>query len=104
MGRWLLVSFQPEVPLEPMLAGLLSAQLGVLVVQFDGQQMIAQGAGVGTTRRYRVTQAVAEGLTVVSYDDKGVPYDAVGEFHGNDLYFASLTIPWRGRGILRRIP
>lgn len=96
------MSFQSEVPLEPMLASLLAAQMGVLVVQFDGQQMVASGAGVGTTRRYRVTQAAGDGLTLVSYDDTGAAYDAVGEFRGNELWFASLTIPWRGRGVLRR--
>lgn len=104
VGNWVLVSYQPETPLEPMFAGLLAAQMGTLVAQFDGQQMIIAGTGVNTTRRYRVTQGSGDRLAVVTYDENGIPYDAVGEFKGNELWFASLTIPWRGRGVLRRAP
>lgn len=103
VGNWVLVSYQPETPLEPMFAGLLAAQMGTLVAQFDGQQMIIAGTGVNTTRRYRVTQGSGDRLAVVTYDENGIPYDAVGEFKGNELWFASLTIPWRGRGVLRRV-
>ena len=103
VGEWLLISYQPETALEPMFAGLLAAQMGTLVARFDGQQMTATGTGVGTTRRYRVTQANGDRLTVVTYDESGIAYDAVGELRGNELWFASLTIPWRGRGVLRRI-
>jgi hypothetical protein len=102
LGTWVLVSFQPEDRLEPMFASLLAAQMGAMTVQFDGQQMAATGVGVATTRRYRVTQAGGDGLTVVTYDDQGIPYDAAGQFRGNELWFASLTAPWRGRGVMRR--
>jgi len=85
-----------------MFASLLAAQMGAMTVQFDGQQMIATGVGVATTRRYRVTQAGGDGLTVVTYDDQGIPYDAAGQFRGNELWFASLTAPWRGRGVMHR--
>ena len=101
-GTWILMSFQSEVPLEPMFAGLLSAQFGTMQVQFDGQQMVATGPGVSTTRRYQVTQASDDRLSVVTFDDRGISYDAVGEFRGEELYFASLSTPWRGRGVLRR--
>jgi len=103
IGAWVLVSYQPETPLEPMFAGLLAAQMGTLIAQFDGQQMSVTGTGVSTTRRYRVTQGSGERIAVVSYDESGIPYDAVGEFRGNELWFASLTMPWKGRGVLRRI-
>ena len=103
-GNWILMSFQPEVPLEPMFASLLSAQLGTMQVQFDGRQMVmvATGPGVTTTRRYQVTQASGDRLSVATYDDRGISYDAVGDFRGEELYFASQSSPWRGRGVLRR--
>lgn len=103
-GRWLLVSFQPEVNLEPMLGALLAAQMNRMVVTFQAPQMHAAGMGVDTTRRYQVTEALGERVSVRTVDDTGVTYDAVGEFRGADLYFESRTIPWRGRGILRRMP
>lgn len=102
MGDWVLVSFQPDNTLEPMLASLLTAQFGNMIVHFDGQSMVANGAGVRVQRRYRVTQADGDQLALVNYDDNGIAYDAVGMFHGNELWFSSLTDPWRGRGILRR--
>ena len=102
MGRWVLISYQPELPLEPMFQGLLQAQFGSMIVEFDGQQMVGNGTGVSVVRRYRLTQAWADRITIITYDDKGVSYDADGEFRGNDLYFISHTIPWRGRGVLRR--
>jgi hypothetical protein len=103
-GRWLLVSFQPEVNLEPMLRALLDAQMNRMVVTFQAPQVRAVGTGVDTTRRFQVTEAVGARVSVRTIDDTGVTYDAVGEFRGPDLYFESRTIPWRGRGILRRLP
>ena len=103
IGEWVLVSYQSEAPLEPMFAGLLAAQMGTLVAHFDGQQMSATGTGVSTRRRYRVTQANGDRVAVVTYDESGIAYDAEGEFRGNELWFASLTSPWRGRGVLRRV-
>jgi hypothetical protein len=102
LGRWVLISYEPELPLEPMFQGLLQAQFGSMIIEFDGQQMTGNGTGVSVVRRYRLTQAWGDRLTVITYDDKGVAYDADGEFRGNDLYFISHTSPWRGRGILRR--
>jgi hypothetical protein len=102
-GNWVLLSYQPELGLEPMFQSLLAAQFGAMNVSFDGQQMLATGPGVNVVRRYRVTQAWGDRITVVTYDDKGIAYDADGEFRGNDLYFISQTTPWRGRGILRRM-
>src|SRR6185295_9435183 len=45
-GTWLLVDFQPQVPLEPMLAQLLSMQMGRLTVQLDSGRLVANGIGV----------------------------------------------------------
>jgi hypothetical protein len=103
-GRWVLVSFQPQESLEPMLAGLLAAQFGALTVTFDGQQQLeAQGVGVTATRRYEISEAQANRFKLVSYDDKGVPYETWGEFRSDsELWFDSRTPPWRGTGTLQR--
>lgn len=103
MGSWVLESFRPEAPLEPMLAGLLAAQFGNMVVQFDGQTMLASGVGVSTTRRYEITEAQFNRFKLVSYDDKGVSYETWGQFRNTgELWFDSRTPPWRGTGSLRR--
>ena len=103
-GRWLLVSFQPEVNLEPMLGAMLAAQMNQMVVTFQKPQVNARGVGVDTTRRYQVIDALGARVAVRTIDDAGATYDAVGEFRGSDLFFESRTIPWRGRGVLRRLP
>ena len=103
-GRWLLVSFQPEVTLEPMLGALLAAQMNQLVVTFQAPQMHARGVGVDTIRRYKVVDALGARVAIRTVDDSGATYDAVGEFRGQELFFESRTIPWRGRGVLRRLP
>ncbi|MEZ4226486.1 MAG: hypothetical protein R3B13_36405 [Polyangiaceae bacterium] len=103
-GRWLLVDFQPEVRAEPMLAALLSAQLNHMVITFQSPSVRAAGVGVDTTRQYKVVDALGERVAVRTTDETGVAYDAVGVFRGTDLLFESRTIPWRGRGVLRRLP
>lgn len=100
-GAWVLEGFRPEVPLEPMLQGLLAAQLGHLRVTFDGKQVVALGPGVSATRRYVVTDAVFDRVKVTVYDE-GIPYQVEGEFKGNQIQFHALTSPWRGTGVLVR--
>lgn len=103
VGTWLLTSFQPEQPLEMMLNLLLQAQIGTLKVRFDGQQMIVDGAGVQTTRRYTITQAYQDQLALTSYDAEGIGYNVRGAFNGNVIEFESLSSPWRGHGTLQRV-
>jgi hypothetical protein len=101
-GQWTLVEFQPEIGLEPMLAQLLSAQIGRLAVQFDGSRMTATGVGVQAVRTYRIDDASADGFSMTLFDQIGVTYSAQGTFDGNLVRFQSLTSPWNGHGVLRR--
>jgi hypothetical protein len=103
-GTWLLTSFQPATSLEPMLALLLQAQIGHLTVKFDGQQMVVSGSGLSTTRRYTITQATGDQLSLTSFDAEGIGYNVRGELRGDVLQFESLSSPWRGQGTLQRLP
>lgn len=100
-GNWVLTNFQSEVPLEPMLQGLLAVQIGHLRVSFDGKQITALGPGVSATRQYVVTDAAFQRVSVTVYDE-GVPYRVAGEFQANQIAFHALTSPWRGTGTLVR--
>lgn len=102
MGSWVLVDFQPEVPLEPMLAQLLSMQMGRLTADLDGGRLVATGLGVQTTRTYRIDEASMDRFKMTLFDETGVAYEAWGDFQGDLVRFESLTPPWRGRGTLRR--
>jgi hypothetical protein len=101
-GSWTLVAFQPDVPLEPMLAALLAMQIGHLAVQFDRGQATATGTGVQATRTYRITGATMNDFTATLFDDTGVAYQVEAAFDGNALRFHALTSPWTGQGVLAR--
>jgi len=101
-GSWVLVDFQPNVALEPMLAQLLSMQLGHLTVGFNRGQMVATGMAVQARRTYTITSATMNDFTATLYDDAGVAYDARCSFDGDRLLFEALTPPWTGRGTLQR--
>jgi hypothetical protein len=101
-GQWTLVEFQPAQPLDPLLSGLLAAQLNQLVVSFHGGTLTAHGMGVDASREYRVTQAAADGFSALVIDPTNVAYRVTGAFQGPDLWFNAETDPWRGRGRLRR--
>lgn len=102
-GTWVLQSYNPATPLEPMLAALLGFQLGQMVVTFDGQRAVATSPGVHTERTYRVLQAQGDQFQIALMDEQGVSYQAAGLFMGeNDVRFQSYTAPWKGNGALRR--
>jgi len=101
-GRWVLVEFRPEQPLEPMLAGLLAAQLGALTLTFQGGSADVQGVGIAARRTFRVTEAAGDGARIVLSDPDGTSYDVLGTFQGNAVAFTALTAPWRGTGRLIR--
>ena len=102
-GSWLLTSFRPEMRLEPMLQALLSAELGHLGVEFDGQNMTADGPGVEAARRYQVDDARGNFLRVTLWDPHGVAYLVEGQFVGDRLQFHALSSTWRGAGTLERM-
>lgn len=101
-GSWLLVEFRPEQQLEPVLASLLSVQIGRLSVFLDGTNLAAQGVGVRANRRYTVDTANGDQFTATIIDEMGMKYAVAGSFVGQDLAFSSQTQPWRGSGRLQR--
>ncbi|HEV8549975.1 MAG TPA: hypothetical protein VGQ57_13120 [Polyangiaceae bacterium] len=101
-GSWTLVEFQTDQALEPMLATLLASQMNQLTATFHAGTLQIEGVGVNATRSYRVTQAAADGFSLTITDPMNVEYRSTGAFQANDLFFTSLTDPWRGHGRLRR--
>jgi len=103
-GRWLLIEFQPDAPLEPMLATWLASQMNQLQVSFHAGTMHIEGVGVSVDRSYRVTQAAADGFSLTVVDPTNVEYRSTGAFQANVIAFTSLSDPWRGHGRLQRAP
>jgi hypothetical protein len=101
-GRWVLAGYTPEIPLEPVLSLLVASEVGKLGVTFDRGRMIAEGPAVHVDRAYRVTEAYGDELTVVVYDETGVPTQSTAAFEGPALRFTTVTPPWRGVGVLQR--
>jgi len=103
-GRWVLVSFQPELALEPTLQMLLNMQIGRLVAEFRGSQVSAQGPGVQVERTFRVQEAYGDHFKATVYDAYGVGVDSSNDFSGDLLVVNGITSPWRGRAVFRRAP
>src|SRR5258708_33983645 len=70
-GRWVLATFQPETPLEPVLQLLLKEQIEHLVVEFRGQALVAQGPAVTINRTYRIGDAYADHFRATTSDSSG---------------------------------
>jgi hypothetical protein len=103
-GRWLLTSFQPEMPLEPVLQLMLNEQIGHFLVDFKGQALRGQGPGVTIDRTYRIVEAYVDHFKATIYDSYGVGVDAAADFNGNMLLVNGITPPWRGRATFQRQP
>jgi len=101
-GSWTLQSFRPEVSLEPMLQTMLEFQYGRLVARFDGKRMIADSIGIHVDRAYQISEAKGDEFKMTSFDEHGVPYEAVCTFAEGKLQVHSTTDPWRGFALLTR--
>lgn len=102
-GAWVLQSFTPETPLEPMLGALLQYQFGRLIARLDGKRLIADSSGIHVDRAYRVSEVVGDQFKLTTYDDEGVPYESVCMFlPDGTVQVHSLSSPWRGMGLVRR--
>src|SRR6185295_16183927 len=56
-GKWVLASFQPEVPLDPVMTMLLREQIDHMVVEFQGEALVATGPGVNVNRTFKIGEA-----------------------------------------------
>jgi len=103
-GRWLLQAFQPAAQLEFALLQLLNAQIGQLVMEVSGMNMLIRGPGVTVQRTYRIDEAYGEHLQMMVFDSYGVGFRAFGDFMGNTLVINGTEAPWVGRATLVRVP
>lgn len=102
-GSWLLQSFTPKTePLAP-LRGLLDAQLGAMILSFQGTQFTAKGPGLDVNGRFEILETGFDQFTGNLYTPAGGPYRVFGRFEGQALHFTSQTDPWLGNGTLTRV-
>jgi hypothetical protein len=101
-GSWTLQSFRPDVPLEPMLQAMLDFQYGRLTATFDGKRMVADSVGIHVDRAYQISEPKGDEFKMTSFDDHGVPYEAICTFAEGKLQVHSTTDPWRGYALLTR--
>ena len=101
-GQWVLVSFQPEVPLEPTLQQLLNDQLQHFVVEFRGSNLRAQGPSVTIARTFRVYDAYENHFKATVTDPYGIAVESSCDFAGETLVANGWTPPWRGKAVFRR--
>jgi hypothetical protein len=102
-GAWILQSFVPETPLDPMLAALLESQYGRLLIRLDGKRLVAESVGIHVDRAYRVSEIWVDRFKLSVFDDQGVPYESICTFLPNGTVdVRSRTSPWRGVALVSR--
>ncbi|WP_437720155.1 hypothetical protein [Sorangium sp. So ce861] len=102
-GSFRLVRFEPEVPLEPMLASMLEFQYAHLIVRFDGKRILADSPGLHVDRAYEIRDPAWDRFKLISYDEAGIAYEALCEFsEQGELIVYAQTPPWKGVATLRR--
>src|SRR5262245_51782536 len=96
-GAWVLQSFTPDDPLEPMLKAMLEFQFGRLVVRLDGKRLVADSPGIHVERTYQISEAKGDQFKLTSFDAQGVPYESTCMFQmDGKVLVHSTTDPWRG--------
>ena len=103
-GSWRLTSFTPSAPLGPPFDTLVNDQVGRLELTLTQGTLSTTGVGFAVDRRYEITSATPDAAQAVIIDDAGVRYDLDVLFQGQQIHFVSKTDPWRGQGVLTRIP
>jgi hypothetical protein len=103
-GRWVLVSFQPELALEPTMQVLLNTQIGRFVADFQGTRVRGEGPGIQVERTFRVEEAYSDHFKATLFDAYGVGMDSSNDFSGDSLIVNGVTSPWRGHAVFRRSP
>ena len=103
-GKWTLVSYQPDVPLEAALQLLLNTQLGQMVVEFNGTKIVAQGPGLTINRTFRIDEAYENHFKATVVDQFGVGIESSCDFTGNQLVANGMNAPWRGRATFNKTP
>lgn len=100
----MLVSYQPDVPLESSLQLLLNSQLGHMVVEFNGAKVTAQGPGITINRTFRIGEAYENHFKATVVDQQGVGVESSCDFTGNQLIANGMNAPWRGRATFNKVP
>ena len=103
-GSWRLQDYRPDVPLEPMLALLLSQQVQTMVITFEAGHLRADSSTLHVDRAYRVTYAAGPYFKLESPDSSGamVESNATMSEDGQSVAFRTESEPWRGSGTIVR--
>jgi hypothetical protein len=102
-GTWRFLGFRPETPLDIVTQAFVAFQSGNLTVRLERGRMIAESPGLHVDRAYRLHDVAGEQFKITSFDEQGVPYEAVCTFLRPDLIeVSSWTDPWRGVATLQK--
>lgn len=103
-GRWRIVDFRPETPLDPVMASMLAFYQPTMVIEVDGGRIraLTTAPGVHFDRRYEVREAVGQRFELVVWDDAGIAQSSLCEFQADGTLRARTTAPWRGDALLAR--
>jgi hypothetical protein len=102
-GKWRLVRYDPDVPMQPTVALLVKSQVGQMIVTIAGETLTAEGPGLSVTRRLRIGSAYGDHFDAQLIDSYGVANDTSDEFQGKQLIVVVLGTTWGGKALLQRV-
>lgn len=104
-GRWRLVDFRPETPLDPVMASMLAFYQPTMIIEVAGGRIraLSSAPGLHFDRRYEVREALGERFDLVVWDDAGVAQTSTCEFQPDGTLRARTMAPWRGDALLARV-
>jgi hypothetical protein len=102
-GSWLLVRYDPEVPLDGVSSLFVQSQVGKMIVRIDRDVLTAEGPGVSVTRRIQIGAAYGDHFDAQIVESSGIGNDTSNEFQGDKLVVVASGSSWRGKALLSRI-
>jgi hypothetical protein len=105
-GSWRLLSYTSEIPLEPMLAAWLAGEREQLVVRFERGYVYADSPNVEYRGTYSIRPLGGARFVIETTNPSNATYRSTATFldGGQRLEFFAETEPFRGRGVLERMP
>ncbi len=103
-GRWRLLQFAPETPLDPGMSSMLAFYQPTMVVEVQNGRIraLSSAPGLHFDRRYEVRSAVRDHFELVVWDDEGIAQVSHCDFLPDGTLHARTASPWAGNAVLAR--
>lgn len=103
-GKWRLLQFTPQTPLDPVMSSMLAFYQPTMVIEVQGGRIraVSTAPGLHFDRRYEVREALGDRFQLVVWDDAGIAQTNQCEMLPDGTLRARTASPWAGEALLAR--